>query len=79
MAPNEVIVEFESVAHNDSGVPSNPNRNPYFGDLHVHTTLSFDASAFGTTATACDAYRYAQGEPMMYSSVLCWSIGQFRN
>ena len=44
------------------------SRNPYFGDLHVHTTLSFDASAFGTTATARDAYRYAQGEPIQHPS-----------
>ena len=68
MAPNEAIVEFEPGTHNDSVVPSNPNRNPYFGDLHVHTTLSFDASAFGTTASARDAYRYAQGEPIQHPS-----------
>ena len=68
MAPNEALVEFESVAHNGAEVLSNATRNPYFGDLHVHTTLSFDASAFGTTATARDAYRYAQGEPIEHPS-----------
>ena len=40
----------------------NPNRNAYFGDLHVHTENSFDAYSFGTISTPDDAYRYAQGE-----------------
>jgi hypothetical protein len=42
----------------------NPERNAYFGDLHVHTAYSFDAFAFGTTATPDDAYRYAMGQPL---------------
>jgi len=46
----------------------NPDRNAYFGDLHVHTALSFDASAFGTTASPADAYRYAQGEAIKHPS-----------
>ncbi|MFT5579908.1 MAG: hypothetical protein ACI9WS_002668 [Paraglaciecola psychrophila] len=41
---------------------ANAQRNAYFGDLHVHTTYSFDAFAFGTLATPYDAYRYALGE-----------------
>ena len=40
----------------------NPERNAYFGDLHVHTAYSLDAYAFGTTATPYDAYRFALGE-----------------
>ncbi len=42
----------------------NAERKAYFGDLHVHTKYSFDAFAFGTTATPYDAYRYAKGEPL---------------
>ncbi|MDG1442709.1 MAG: DUF3604 domain-containing protein [Pseudomonadales bacterium] len=37
-------------------------RKAFFGDLHVHTTYSFDGYAFGTLATPYDAYRFAKGE-----------------
>jgi len=45
---------------------ANPDRNAYFGDLHVHTTYSFDAYAFGTLATPYDAYRFARGEAIQH-------------
>jgi hypothetical protein len=37
-------------------------RRPFFGDTHVHTTLSFDAWGQGTRGRPRDAYRYAKGE-----------------
>ena len=40
----------------------NPNKNAYFGDLHIHTSNSFDAYTFGTLSTPEIAYKYAQGE-----------------
>ncbi|MBP6830151.1 MAG: DUF3604 domain-containing protein [Deltaproteobacteria bacterium] len=40
----------------------NPLREPFFGDLHVHTGLSFDAASWGTRARPRDAYRFARGE-----------------
>ena len=48
--------------------PPNPYRNAYYGDLHVHTTNSFDAYTFGTISTPADAYRYAQGEAIWHPS-----------
>ncbi len=39
-------------------------RRPLFGDFHVHTAWSFDASSQDTRNTPADAYRFAQGEPM---------------
>ena len=44
----------------------NPERNAYFGDLHVHTKYSFDAYAFGTLASPYDAYRFAKGEAISH-------------
>ena len=40
----------------------NPERNAYFGDVHVHTGWSFDAFTNGSKTTPTDAYAWAQGQ-----------------
>ena len=42
----------------------NPDMNLYWGELHVHTTESFDATLFGNSLSIEDAYRFAKGEPL---------------
>jgi hypothetical protein len=49
-------------------VATNPERNAYFGDLHLHTNYSFDAYIlFGAKVDPEGAYRFGRGDPVSYS------------
>lgn len=41
-----------------------PLRRPFFGDTHVHTARSQDASTQDTRTSPAEAYRFAQGSPL---------------
>jgi hypothetical protein len=53
-------------AQTSSDVKRNPLRDAYFGDLHLHTSFSFDAYIMGTRITPDQAYRFARGDPVDY-------------
>ncbi|TPG45325.1 DUF3604 domain-containing protein [Flavobacterium pectinovorum] len=47
-------------------IAENPLKDCFFGDLHLHTSLSPDANMIGTTALPEDSYKFAMGEEVTY-------------
>ena len=62
-------VSAKNVAAAPARPPANPERNVYFGAVHVHTSNSFDAYTNGTRTTPQDAYDWAQGKEITNSGV----------
>ena len=54
--PFERTEEREQCAHYET------LKQPFFGETHLHTAYSFDASTLDTRNTPRDAYRYAKGD-----------------
>ena len=48
-------------------VERDENKNAYFGDLHLHTSWSFDAFIYNNRTTPDDAYRFGKGEAIDFS------------
>ena len=57
----------DAVAAAEAAVPANPDRQAFFGAVHVHTGNSFDAYTNGTRTTPQDAYDWAQGKAITSS------------
>ena len=57
---------FGSPAVPAEAIASNPLRNAYFGDLHLHTSMSFDAASSHTSTLPDESYRFAKGESIDY-------------
>lgn len=45
-----------------------PTKNVYFGDLHVHTSWSFDAFIYNVRTTPDDAYNFGKGKAIDHVS-----------
>ncbi len=56
---------FERTEIREPCADSSPTRRPMFGDLHVHTSYSFDSYVSSQRNDPSAAYRYAQGEAII--------------
>lgn len=67
LAVSSALLAISSAQAGNSKAPTNPLREAYYGDLHLHTSYSFDAYImFGAKATPEDAYRFGKGEAVSY-------------
>jgi hypothetical protein len=57
-------VPFERTEEREACADHDPLRRPFFGDTHVHTAFSFDASTQDTRNTPRNAYSWAS--PIWY-------------
>jgi len=55
------LVAFERTEDREPCLAHDSLRQPFFGDTHVHTALSFDAWVQGSRGRPDDAYRFAKG------------------
>ena len=56
------VLSAPAAAEREACATRDDDRRPFFGDTHVHTAYSFDASSQDTRNTPRDAYRFAKGE-----------------
>jgi hypothetical protein len=73
--------EYYQVEYTEERQPcseQNPDRNLYFGDLHVHTELSFDAYGYDVRTTPKAAYEFATGQAVLLPPLDAQGVGTRR-
>ena len=66
--PYNETTPLSTKIHTGQTAGFNENRNAYFGDLHVHTSWSFDAFIFNVRTSPDDAYNFGKGEAIAHAS-----------
>jgi hypothetical protein len=62
----DTVLDPEAIPNPGSCEDYNEYGKALFGDVHVHTSFSFDAAANSTGATPIDAHRFARGESIPF-------------
>lgn len=65
-AASAMVLAFTAAGAADSKSRATPDqRRVFFGELHLHTSLSIDAWGYGTKLMPADAYRFGRGDTVM--------------
>lgn len=57
-----VAARAHSIKQQEDNAPSNPLKNAYFGETHMHTKFSLDAYIGGNRMSPLDSLQFAQGQ-----------------
>jgi len=68
-APSSTSAPASPAQPAEAALPSNPLKEAWFGEQHLHTAYSLDAFLGGAALTPDEAYRFAQGEEVEVSGV----------
>ncbi|MEH6586548.1 MAG: DUF3604 domain-containing protein [Halioglobus sp.] len=67
LATSHIALAFERTENREPCADRSETRKPMFGDLHVHTSFSFDSYVSSQRNEPSAAYRYAKGMPIILS------------